>query len=745
MDQFVARPLNNVLTMARRPLAAATRRVRMARLAFTILLILLVGVWVTPFIGAARSELSSPDDTRTAPTTTPSAQLASDPTTAPAGPAAEIPAPPPLVHVRGTEGFWRIARDATGAWWFVSPEGRREFLNTVTTVHPYQLGRHADGPHYLSRDWTGGLSAESGDVNAWASTTLGRVRDAGFKGLGAWSHPVFHQHDVPMTRDLNIWSWATRACQRMYHPDWAEIAEMAVKHQVPPLRDNRNLVGYYTDNEIDWIAHHSPQVYFDHLPPDDPNRQMVVKVIRELWPSIEDFNAAWQVSFASYDDLQAQATLPTSPGEPYGQLMSAWLYRLASDYFKLTTELVRKYDPNHLVLGVRFKGFAPREVVRASRDFTDAQSLNYYVPDGLLDEEHFRMIHEESGQPLIITEYAFHSLDGRSGNRNTFGFAAQVLDQQARADGYRLMTTRLARVPWVIGADWFQWNDEPPSGRIIDGEDVNFGIVDVDDRLYDGLARAIRETTPLLNDLHASSATDRQLDVWRESFARKPTFTVPYLSRPIVLNGELSDWPTQNQLSGVRHGQTIGLERSSLPLPNVYVAWNESGLFLGIEVFDTDIQGAPANGWWWTRDNVEFWVSTRPVTPEQSFYTPYCHQFFFVPIEFPGPDGRAGTVGQWHRQGDALDDHRIPLPGAKLAVRILPNKYVAEMHVPAAAMHGFDPATQAELAFNLHVRNFQNATDYFWSAPKEVQTQLRPNTWGTLVLERPATTMTEAR
>jgi hypothetical protein len=38
------------------------------------------------------------------------------------------------------------------------------------------------------------------------------------------------------------------------------------------------------------------------------------------------------------------------------------------------------------------------------------------------------------------------------------------------------------------------------------------------------------------------------------------------------------------------------------------------------------------------------------------------------------------------------------------------------------------------MAFNIHVRNYQHAIDYFWSAPKEVMTQLRPETWGVLKL-----------
>jgi hypothetical protein len=378
--------------------------------------------------------------------------------------------------------------------------------------------------------------------------------------------------------------------------------------------------------------------------------------------------------------------------------------------------------------------------VRASKGHTDAQSINYYVGDARLDLEMFRMITEQSGQPIIIGEYSFHSLDGRSGNRNTVGFAAQVLDQQARADGYRLFTSRLARVPYVIGADWFQWMDEPPSGRSNDGEDVNFGVVDVDDRPYEALADAIRETTPQLNPLHAAShSADNQQDVWRESFATKPVMNVPYLAQPIVLNGELSDWPVQSKVSGIRHSQTVGLERSKLPLPNVYLGWTTDGMYVGMEIFDNDAQGAPANGWWWTRDNVEFWISTRSVAVDQNAYDVHSHQFFFVPNAFPRDDGIAGTTGQWHRDGDALTSNLIPHPEIKQSVRIMPDRYVVELFIPAGALNGYDPINQPAMAFNMYVRNFQHAIAYFWSAPKEVMTQLRPNTWGMMNLEKPAT------
>lgn len=669
--------------------------------------------------------------------------------------------------LKGREGYWRVGQTYDGVWWFVSPEGKREWLNTVTSVQPFQLARDTAGVQYVSRDYDGGTT-ESGNMRAWGEKTLGRVRGAGFKGLGAWSNPVFHDFEVPITRDLNLWKWVCgQSTVLLFSPDWERLADSAAKQQVEKLRENRNLVGYYLDNEIEWgDGLVGPRVYFDNLSPSDPNRRELTRVIREVWPTVEAFNVDWGTDLKSWEEMDGWTALPLTFGgargrmgnyAAYVRLLEIWMEHVAREYFRITTAAVRKYDPNHLILGVRFKNWAPIEIVRASREFTDAQSLNTYVGDARMDREMFAMIHRESGQPLVITEYSFHALDGRSGNRNTVGFAAQVLDQRARAEGYRLFTSRLARVPWVIGADWFQWADEPPSGRHFDGEDVNFGIVDIDDREYDHMVRAVRETAPKLNGLHEASKAllaDRSLlaqpgedgwaegvwtesDLWRESYRNKPTMGVPYLGTAPSINGELSDWPIATRLAGVRHSKTLGLERSRVPLPNVFLGWREEGLYVAMEVFDDDIQGADPRGWWWTRDAAEWWIATRRPGKEQNYYDGYCHQFFFVPSEFP-QNGVSGTVGRWHRAGDNLTQHLVPHPEIRQVARVLPGRYVVEMLIPAGSLSGWDPTGEPRMAFNMHVRNWQNAIDHFWSAPKESQTQLRPNTWGNLYLLPPA-------
>jgi hypothetical protein len=643
--------------------------------------------------------------------------------------------------VRGSRGYWRLVKNADGVWWFLSPAGQPEFLNSVTTVQPTVGARDPDGVSFQSSDW----DRSDAGLDHWARATIARIHAMGFKGIGAWSNGILHNYDVPMTHDLNVSAWTRWTGHKLFDPEWERVADMAIESQVKTLRDNRNLVGYYIDNELSWDQDAvGPDRFFDELPPDDPNRLAVMQTIRNVWPTIGEFNRDWKVSLKNFDDLDSWPAIPQEPADAYNRLWDAWLPTVAHRYFSVTGELIRKLDPNHLILGIRYRGAAPAAVVQASRDYTDAQSLNYYVNDAQLDPDIFRTISQNSGQPLIISEYSFQALDGRSGDTNSIGFDAQVLDQRARADAYRLFTTRLARVPFIVGADWFQWMDEPPTGRAGDGEDCNFGVVDVHDHPYDLLAAAVKATSVELDPLHVQSAVDPERDVWRESYSAHPLARIPLLTHAPELTGPISQWPAESILPGVRAAMTVGSERDQLAHPNVYLGWRPEGIYLGFEVFEHDPIAASATGAWWSRDCVEFWFDTRQPGTDQRDYTPDCHHFFFVPTPQSDGAGGAGIAGQWHSPGDALGFNIVPQPMIRQFTRILPDRYVTQMFIPAALLHGFDPKTSPVLGFNIDLRNYRHAAEFFWSAPKSVLTQARPNTWGDLILDgmRPQSTGT---
>jgi agarase len=48
---------------------------------------------------------------------------------------------------------------------------------------------------------------------------------------------------------------------------------------------------------------------------------------------------------------------------------------------------------------------------------------------------------------------------------------------------------------YMVGAHWFQYVDEPITGRAFDGENANIGFVDVTDTPYPELIKAVKEVT----------------------------------------------------------------------------------------------------------------------------------------------------------------------------------------------------------------------------------------------------------
>jgi hypothetical protein len=86
-------------------------------------------------------------------------------------------------------------------------------------------------------------------------------------------------------------------------------------------------------------------------------------------------------------------------------------------------------------------------------------------------------------RPLLITEYSFAATENQSGDPNTKGASVTVPTQRERAEHAERFVTQALSLPYVIGLHWFEWADESPQGRF-DGEDQDYGLVDIHDRPY---------------------------------------------------------------------------------------------------------------------------------------------------------------------------------------------------------------------------------------------------------------------
>ena len=99
---------------------------------------------------------------------------------------------------------------------------------------------------------------------------------------------------------------------------------------------------------------------------------------------------------------------------------------------------------------------------------------------------------------MIIGEFHFGALD-----RGLFHVGLKATkDQNDRAAKYRDYLEGALKNPWLVGAHWFEYRDEPLTGRF-DGENYQIGFVDICDNPYPETIAAARDIGARMYPLHA--------------------------------------------------------------------------------------------------------------------------------------------------------------------------------------------------------------------------------------------------
>src|SRR5258706_4447309 len=79
-----------------------------------------------------------------------------------------------------------------------------------------------------------------------------------------------------------------------------------------------------------------------------------------------------------------------------------------------------------------------------------------------------------------------------------------VQTQAERTRGAIAAARQFVSLPQLVGLHWFQYYDHPVGGRG-DGEDYNFGLVDIHDQPYEELTEALSRTNPHLAMAHEAA------------------------------------------------------------------------------------------------------------------------------------------------------------------------------------------------------------------------------------------------
>jgi hypothetical protein len=209
--------------------------------------------------------------------------------------------------------------------------------------------------------------------------------------------------------------------------------------------------------------------------------------------------------------------------------------------------------------------------------YVDVISTNYNVdsPDGWIAEYFFDGLRQLApGKPVLISEWFFAAHENRSGNRN-IGHLMTVPTQAERTRGAMAAARRFSQEAQVVGMHWFQYYDHPRGGRD-DGEDYNFGLVDIDDRPYETLVEAFSRVNPGLAELHRQARLPAQ-----PAIKAKPQIPEANID---AHDHSLAEWPKAQALV-----PSLVAGAPEIVFGDFYLAWSATGLHLaliGMDYYD---------------------------------------------------------------------------------------------------------------------------------------------------------------
>ena len=314
-----------------------------------------------------------------------------------------------------------------------------------------------------------------------------RLRHWGFNTLGNWSQgDVLDNSTLPFVvpihiPDVRCIEAATGYWGKMidvYDVSFTEKTESSIGGAGKRYGTNPLCIGYFTDNELAWEGVIKGVLASGG---EQPARQALIQFLQERYPTLDTLNQAWAANFNSWDELCSPVTITTAARAD----LDAYLYRFALRYFSIITETLKKHAPNQLYLGCRFSS-RPVPVVRACAEVADVVSFNFYfsvIPEDIYRDDN------DLDKPILIGEFHFGALD-----RGMFHTGLVATDnQEARAAQYHAYVKSVAEHPAFVGCHWFQYVDEPITGRWFDGENYNIGFVTVTDTPYPEMVKAARE------------------------------------------------------------------------------------------------------------------------------------------------------------------------------------------------------------------------------------------------------------
>lgn len=423
-------------------------------------------------------------------------------------------------------GFFRTEK-VDGKWWLVDPDGYLFWTAGVNCVSPNSVptgitnreryfeelpeaeggyagfygeaGKSSHGVYSKSDSYTHFNFYKSNLYKTYEDLWQYKFSDLAHLRFKSWGlNTIGFVSDIWTTRQRktpyvgSIWIRNTPKIQGSkgfwgkFHDVFDPKFKQAVKASMAVQKEGAYdsfCIGYFVDNEMAWGDLGSLALGVLRSPETQVAKQVFVEDLKGKYKSIKVLNTSWNTAHKNWNALLKSTDTPDKK-MAMDDLVDFYR-KIAETYFKTIKEELNVIAPHQNYLGCRFAWANNDVVLTAASKYMDIISFNKYeysvenvkLPEGV-------------DKPIMIGEFHFGSLD-----RGSFHVGVKKAEsQEQRGEFYKEYIQGALRNPLIVGAHWFQYLDEPLTGRF-DGENYNVGLVDICDNPYEELVDKIRETT----------------------------------------------------------------------------------------------------------------------------------------------------------------------------------------------------------------------------------------------------------
>jgi hypothetical protein len=412
---------------------------------------------------------------------------------------------------------YSVQSDQQGKYWFVAPSGEKFLSIGINSIYvkpgDNKIKPGSDYYHAVQNQF-------GGDFAKWKNDVIRLMTENHYNTIGAWSEPrLLDSDEMHAAVCLYVAGHAWERTMDGFLPDFEERVKKNIEKDVQRLKDRDKVFGVFLDNEMYWYGESRWTIV--------PNYTLLE---RALYSEINPYSES-EITYGKYavDFLKNKYQTPEALSEAWGKKLESWddldfayanscmndaaeadrdeFIALAADKFYSTAaKVVRQMLPGKLILGTRYAQRAPRGVIEACGRYCDVISFNDYRNRPKVDAHLLAEYYIWGGKkPIMITEYSWRAEENTSGNPNSTGAGTVLKTQADRGAHYSAYLADLMAYPMIVGAHWFEFADQSPQGRGNDGEDSNYGVVDIKHRPYTELLEAMANANKAAAAIHAQS------------------------------------------------------------------------------------------------------------------------------------------------------------------------------------------------------------------------------------------------